>query len=269
MKVFRYNTMMLRATFLPYLSSLVPHAQALTVNTDVGAGLAAGGDLAAYIGSRVTPALISAFAGVFFAAMVYYGFKLAAESRSSEGITNATTSMVQALFGAAVVSGAFVISDSFVTNQIVDSGTLASGFIGQGVAFLVRLVGFILLGNIVVQSFRLILAYNDGNIDTARSNLIQSFVGAAMVMLAQPVISLVLPGAFNGAINGQIVGIANFIATIFGVICVLGIIVGGIMVLVSVNESLKDRAKTLIITSLVSLIVVMASIALITILLPT
>ena len=90
-----------------------------------------------------------------------------------------------------------------------------------------------------------------------------------MVMLAQPILSAVTPGAFNNEINNNIVGIANFLATIFGVGAVLAFIVAGIMLVVSINETVKDRAKTLMFTAVVAIIIVISSLALVTVLLPT
>ena len=262
--------MMLRTIF----SHLVPAAHAVTVDPCIsGANIRCESDIAAYLNNTLlgggSGALFIAFAGIFFASMVYYGFRLALESRSDTGITNLTSAITQALFGAALVSGAFIITNSFITNDIVDSATLQNSFLAEGLAFIVQSIGFVLLANIVIQGFRLIMAINEGNVDTARNNLIQSFVGAALVMLARPVLELVIPGSFNGAINAQFVGIANFLVTIFGVLVVLTIIVAGIMLVISVNDSLKDRARNLIIASLVALIVIIVSIALITILLPT
>ena len=230
-------------------------------------------DLARYVFDLIEVGLFPAFFGLFFAMVVFYGFRLAIESRTDKSVQEAFTSIVQAATGAVLVSGAYLLANVFAGPALPTEAQITEeigvGFLGKGIAFFIQFIGFILMGNIVIQGIRLIVSLEKGHTDTARKNLILSFIGAVMVMLAQPVLSAVTPGAFNNEINSNIVGIANFLATIFGVGAVLAFIVAGIMLVVSVNENVKDRAKTLMFTSVVAIIVVISSLALVTVLLPT
>ena len=226
-------------------------------------------DLAGYIFNLIEVGLFPAFFGIFFAMVVFYGFRLAIESRSDQSVQDAFNSIIQAAVGATLVSGAYILANAFAVPETLPNVALVEvGFLAKGIAFFIQFIGFILMGNIVVQGIRLIVSLEKGHTDTARKNMILSFIGAVMVMLAQPVLSAVTPGAFRNEINDNIVGIANFLATIFGVGAVLAFIVAGIMLVVSINENIKDRAKTLMFTSIVALIVVMSSLALVTVLLP-
>ncbi len=226
-------------------------------------------DLATYIDIGITPTIITAFGGILFAMLIFYGFKLAVESKNDSALADTARAYTQALIGAVLVMGAWVLSSSFGQVGVVDPIGVEVGIIAHVIAYVIKIVGAVLILNIVIQGIRMISSVNEGGVDSARRNLIQSFVGAAIVMISKTVFEAIQPGAFSGAINNEIVGIANFLATIFGVFVVLAIIVAGIMLIVSVNESLKDRARTIIITALVSLIVVMTSVGLIRILLPT
>jgi hypothetical protein len=211
---------------------------------------------------------MTAFSGIVFAAAVFYGLKLAAESRKDGAVSEAALAYGQIFAGAAIFLGSVALSNAFGTVGVINPQTAETGILLGVVAFLMRTVGAVLILNIVIQSFRMILAQDDGGISTARNNLLFSFIGAAIVMLAAGILNLVRPGLFNGGINAEFVGIANFIGVFFGVLAVVAIIVAGIMLIVSIDESLKDRAKQIIIASLVAIVAIAVSLGLIQILVP-
>jgi len=246
----------------------MPAAAAAQVDPCISGSLTCNADLATYV-AGILPALGTAFVGVLFAALVFYGFKLAVESRSDSGMQNATQAYLNAFIGSVVVLGAYIFASSFGTVNVIAPAATETGIIIPIITFVVQLVGAVLILNIVIQGFRLIAAMSEGDTDSARKNLLQSLIGAAIVMLTVPIINLIQPGAFSSGINAEIVGIANFLATLFGLLAVLTVIVAGIMLVVSVNESLKDRAKTLIITALIAIVVVMSSLGIVRILLPS
>jgi len=57
----------------------------------------------------------------------------------------------------------------------------------------------------------------------------------------------------------ELAGIARFLLTIFGALAVIGILAAGVMLIVSVDESLKDKAKKLVIACMIALVIVIAS----------
>ena len=61
---------------------------------------------------------------------------------------------------------------------------------------------------------------------------------------------------------------ALWMLTLIGFICVAALIAAGIMLIVSIDESLKDRAKRIVIGTLISLLIVVASYTLIIIFIP-
>ncbi|MDD5469796.1 MAG: hypothetical protein PHO92_03300 [Candidatus Peribacteraceae bacterium] len=225
-------------------------------------------DLAGHFRDAIVNNLLLAFGGFLFAALVFYSIKLAAESRKDSAMTEAMTAYVQVFAGATIVLGAYVITQSFGTEGVIAPANIEVGIIAGVVGYIIQIVGAVLILNIVVQGIRLLIATEEGGMTTARNNLIQSFVGVLLVMLGAPILQMIMPGSFNHGINDKLVGVANFIGVIFGILAVVAIIVAGIMLIVSVNESLKDRAKTIIIGALVAIVVITISLGLIQILLP-
>jgi hypothetical protein len=183
-------------------------------------------------------------------------------------MTEAMTAYLQVFGGATIVLGSYVITQSFGTEGVIDPSNIEQNIITSVVAYIVQIVGAVLLLNIVVQGLRMLMATDEGGMTAARTNLIHSFIGVAMVMLGSPVLQMVSPGSFNHGINQEIVGIANFLGVLFGILAVVAIIVAGIMLIVSVNESLKDKAKSIIIGALVAVVIIAISLGLIQVLLP-
>ncbi len=230
-------------------------------------------DLQEYVSSRLfdSSLIFYAFGAVLFACLVISGFQLAFFSRSDSATDEIIKAYGEAFIGTILVSGAFALADVFVNigdPQVIDLQVFERTFVQQLIAFGVQITGVVLVANIVVQAARLITAQEEGDVSTARTNFIQSLIGGAIVMLAAPVISLVIPGTFNAQINVEIVGIANFLATLFGTFCVISFVVAGIMLIFAYDDGLKDTARTIVITSIVALIVVVSAAAIVNFLLP-
>ena len=224
------------------------------------------GDANAYIRSVIFTGennVFKAFAGILFAMLVYYGFRLVVDSRNDGATLEAVQAYSQAFVGALLVLGASYFAESFTDatvaqTTIVDTDPLETNVMLKIIDFLVRGAGVILALNVMIQGIRFIVAINDGNVESARKNLIQSLVGGMAIMIAAPIMSNIVPGGAN-PVGIQIVGISNFLATAFGFFTVLAFVISGFMLVVSVDESLKERARGIMLKSGVALAVVVAS----------
>ena len=213
--------------------------------------------------------LFQAFAAALFFMCVIYGIKLAATSYKDGAMSEAIQAYVQAFIGATVVGGAFVLGNSIANDAdhtiIVDTEPIKDSIFGQIASFLITIVTVVVIANIIIQGIRMISALNEGSIETARKNFIQSLAGGAIVMIVVPVFNAItgLGSAGGIEIQTKIVQIANFLGTIFGVLAVIAFIVAGIMLIVSVNDSLRDRARSLMIASLIAIICVVAALGIV------
>lgn len=259
---------------------LIPvSASALTIDSSSVAVLceflpctAAGGGaegLSAYVLDRVVAALE---VGIIAAAIIFL-FVAAAQmvlfSSEENSVTEARTTYIHIITGLAFIGLArwFVMAFSPTETEgaLVNAGVVAEG-VGNVVTYFKLIIAVTLLVNIVLQSFRLITSQGEQEqVDKAKKRLIAGFIGASIIMLANAIIVSVQPG-FGGttAIALEMAGIANYLLVIVGFLAVLAIIVAGILLIVSVDESLKDKAKNIIKTSVVALIVVLVSYALVT-----
>lgn len=222
-----------------------------------------------FIGNGI---IYDAFSLVVFVMVVFYGVRLIILSRNESAQADAAMSYANALVGIVLVAGAAFIANVVLDHsQVVNTAALDplenSVFVNVYNFIKAIVVGFVIT-NLFIQGFRLVATFDDGNSDSAKQALIRSLAGAAIVLICSPIVYALEPRnsgtrADASGIVVQIAGIANFLLTIFGALAVLGFVTAGILFVVSVEDSLRERAQKLMIASIVSLIIVIASTALI------
>jgi len=230
------------------------------------AGIRTGGagSLFDLIAFDIPLALTTALFGILFAGVIYYGFRLLMGGEDEAAITEVKAGFGHALFGAVLVGSAGLIAASFSTSgQPVDVTPLQQTIVSV-IGFFTGFVGTALIINIVIQGVRLITAQDDSQIDKAKKGLLYGMIGVVFVMLADPIVNSFAPSTAGATeVASQARGIAEFLITIFGALAVIAMIVGGLMLVVSVDEQLKDRGKKIIIGGIISIIVVIASFSII------
>jgi hypothetical protein len=203
--------------------------------------------------------------GLLIGMLIFYGIKLLVGSRDDNTLTEVKSAYAQALAGAVIIGGAFLLADTFAqpSGNLVDAAPFNTVMLNV-ILFFKALLATVVMLNIVIQGARLIVAQEDGAIDKARKRLLHGMIGAAIVILASAAIDAFYEVPGPGPIVAEVFGIARFALTIFGALAVIGIIVSGIMLILSVEESLKDRAKKLVITCVVALAVVITAFGIVT-----
>lgn len=229
------------------------------INTCAVPGLSClGGDMTTYINITVLRAARIAYGGVLFGAMIYYGLKLLFTSTSSDNaFSEAKQAYEYAILGTIFFLCAELVASSFTTQGLVNTTGVISTF--QTIIYLFKsALSVALLANIAVEGFRMIAAVEEQEITKARQRFIQGIVGAAIVILGGAIVQSVYQSDTSSGVL-QIRGLANFLITVFGFLAVLAVIIGGIMLVLSVDESLKDRARKIITTSLIAVLIVVAA----------
>lgn len=205
------------------------------------------------------------FVSLLIAMLIFYGIKLLIGSRDDNTLTEVKAAYGHALFGAIIVGGAFLLSDTFTlpTGNLVDAAPFNT-VVGNVITFFKALLATVVLLNIVIQGIRLVVAQEDGEIDKARKRLLHGMIGAAFVILSFAIVDAFYDTPSPAPLVAEAFGIARFALTIFGALAVIGLIISGVMLVVSVEEGLKDRAKKLVITCIVALAVVITAFGIVT-----
>ena len=270
--VLRYNNwiMSLRFSLLSGLAALlVPthvFAQiipcALPGLPCVGGGGAEG--LNQYIMEKIVPLMEVGFIGVAVVMLFTYAATFVFWSTEESSVTEAKTAYIYAITGASIVGLADItvrsFAPSYVGANIVNIPLINSGI--QNVILYFKLIlATAVTSNIVIQAFRLITAQSQDQTEKARKRILTGFVGVAIMLMTDAIMRTVSPeyGAQSVGIAIELVGVANFLLVILGVLFVAAIVVAGMMLILSADESLKDKAKSVVKTSVISLIIVMTS----------
>jgi hypothetical protein len=233
------------------------------INTCVYGKLACSSDLAGYLAPVIEHARWIAFTGLVGGALVYYALKLLFGAENENTQTETKQAIAYIITAAILVYGASTIAQSFATVGSLNPGGV-NPLIRSIITFLQGIIAAILIANIAIQGFRMITATDDGAITKGKTRFIHGIVGAAIVILASPIVTMVFGrNAWEGVT--QIVGVANFLITIFGFLAAAAIMIAGFMYVISADEGFKEKAKKLIVASVTALVIVIAAGALINI----
>lgn len=222
--------------------------------------------LSGYIYTHIFTALRVFFIAVALVMLFINALNMVIHSSEESAVTEATTGFVNTIIGAAVVGLASLIVDAVAPNPstlVHDPSAVASG-IDDVVLFLKSGVAIMLLANIVLQSFRLIFSRGlEEKITRAKTRLIGSFIGVVLIMLANAIKAALAPGSNAGIISVEAVGIANYLLTFIGALAVFVVMIAGVLLVLSIEESLKDKAKIMIKTAIAAVVVVLVAFALV------
>ena len=201
------------------------------------------------------------FPGVLAAFLLFYAFNLLVRADNENAITETRQAYTYALVGTILIVSAGAFAAAFTNSaSLVDTSPL-SPVVQALIDFIRAAIAAGLMAAITIQAFTLITSNEESEIQKARKGLFRAMAGVAIVLLAGPMVQ-VFYGKSTSAGTAEIVGIGNFLATLFGLLAVIAVIAGGLMLVVSVDESLKDRGKKLIFAGIVATIVVFCAFAL-------
>ena len=212
----------------------------------------------------VATAFAIAFGGFLIAMFAFYGVRLLISTGDENAQTEVRSSIAYAIFGAVLVAGAQYLADSFaVSGTIVNSGILESNILTPVKDFFAGLLGIALIATITYQGIRLVIAEDESQSSAARKRFIEGLIGAAVIVLVDPIVDAFVPSGNMGGLTDELAGIAQFLATIFGLLAVIAIMAGGVFLAFSATDSFKDKGKQMIFAGIISLVVVWVSYALI------
>lgn len=224
----------------------------------------------AFLIESIFPMFQTLFLALALIMLFWYALQLLLESGEEATVTEAKQAYEYAIFGGAVVAFASLIVASFgvgpdvAGTALVNPGPISTVII-KIIIYLKVMVSALVTVAIFIQGFRLIaLQGAEGEMEKQKKQFFYTLVGVAMILLAEVVITAMQPPAGSGILSAEIAGIANFVLAIFGLMAVIAIVIGGGMLVLSVDESMKDKAKTIIRDAVIAIVVVLASYSLVT-----
>lgn len=219
--------------------------------------------LTLYLAERLLPAIRVAFLAIAIVVLMVAIFTMIVESGDEGKVKDSRMAFVYTLIGGIVVSLVSIvvpaISPAGNANGIIVEQSAITDAIETAIFFLLALLKIAIILNVVVQGFRLIASRGEQDqIDRAKKRLIATFIGAIIVLLADEVVSYINPSG-SDSLALEFVGLANYLLTFVAVIAVMLIVIAGIMYILSADEALKDRAKTIIKVAVLAIVVILVS----------
>ncbi len=214
-----------------------------------------------YMLSVIIPAAQYIFYAIAILFFFYYGIRLMIESEDENTITETKSAYGYAIAGCVMVSFAGLIIDAVTPNtaDIISIAPVTTG-LGNIVTFFKLMLSTAVTVHMVWQGVRLIMLQGqESEMEQQKKRFFNGLLGVAIVLLAEAVITAFVPGSGSSQLANEIVGVINFLLQILGALCILSIIVAGVMLVVSTNEELKDRAKKAIFSTVIALVIVIVS----------
>lgn len=256
-----------------FLTASIPTAALLLVPIPCFAGAGAT-YLATLVQVTLLPEIMVAFWGISYAAVFYYAVRMVLEAHKEEAGKDLTNAFIYVLSGFAIIACAGAFATAFglsglSNDAVTDVSPLVLDASIKSVAdFIIRMSSGVFILIIVITGLRMIATQGEtANFDKWRKVLIANCLGVVMMLMAFFIIHAVSDVNSDLLIN-EIRGLILYMLTLIGFICVAALIVAGILLIVSVEESLKDRAKRIVIGTLISLLIVVASYTLILVFMP-
>ncbi len=214
------------------------------------------GALCLFIQRHILSEALIAFYGIAAAAIFYYGVRMIVESYNENAYSNVKNSFVFVFCGFCVIAISMAFANSF---YLTTSPVLLSGGLNSIIAFILSGAAGVFVLIVVIAGLGMITTQGDqAAFDKWTKILRNNCIGVVLMMIAIPIMNAVTRNA-PGLIVLQLTGLALFLLTIVGFVCIIALIIAGILLIVSIDESLRERAKNIIIGTLISLVVVIIS----------
>lgn len=228
-------------------------------------GFAAAGAqaLARFVQTHLIDQALLAFWGIAAAALFYYAIRMILEAQNDDAFSNAQQSFVNAMIGFAVIAIAAAAATAFTTTGLsgdpitdVNPILLDAGIASVSDFIITMSIGIFVL-MVVIQGIRMVITRGEeGDFEKARKLLLLNILGVVVMLLAFFIVHTVSDVA-PGILVEEMAGLARFILTLIGFLAVIALIIAGVFLITSVDESRRDRAKTIVIGTLITLALVL------------
>lgn len=209
-----------------------------------------GAALCQFIQIHIVDQALIAFYGVAAAFICYYAARMIIAAYQDNTASEAGTTFIQVFIGFIVIAISAAFANAFSVG--VNPSLLNEGFASVSVLIIAASSGvFVLM--IVIAGLRMITAQGDAAaFQKWIKVLTYNAVGVVIMFIAYFIVHAV-SDIDTGIIIEEMRGLALFLLTVTGFACVAALIIAGILLIISIDESLRDRAKKIVIGTLISL----------------
>lgn len=226
-------------------------------------GAAGAAALATLLRIHIINQALLAFWGIAAAAIFYYAVRLVTEAHKDSALTDISNSFINLLVGFAIIAIAGAFAQAFTTPGAVIIVDPLIGGLNSVSEFIIKMSLGIFIMLVVIAGVQMILTQGDqAAFDKWRKILVMNAIGVVIMIVSYNAL-IIQAVTLNrpDIIVEELKGLALFLLTLIGFGAVIAMIIAGVMLIVSIDESLKERAKQIIYGTLIALAIVIASYA--------
>lgn len=220
--------------------------------------------LDAYLSNIIVPALKTIFIGVAVIYCAWYALTLIVYGQDEAKQKESKTAFESAIQGAAFVGLATFIVSAFAPSEagtaLLDESPFAIG-VDRVVDFIMMVTGVFLILIIGYSGARIIaLQGEESEIGKQKKNFFYGLLGVVLLLLAKVISDAILPSGTPLTLVEEVGGIIRFVLEIIAGLAVMAFIASGFLFLVSMhNDNLKQRARRILLSTIIVLIIVVFS----------
>lgn len=217
-----------------------------------------------YLGGVIVPALKTIFIGVAVVYCAWYALTLIVYGQDEAKQKEQKSAFESAVQGAAFVGLATFIVATFAPSEagvsLVDASPITEA-INRVVDFIMMITGIFLIFIIGYSGARIIaLQGNESEIEKQKKNFFYGLLGVVLLFLAHVISEAILPSGTPLTLVEEVGGMIRFLLEIIAGLAVIAFIASGILFLVSMhNDNLKQRARRILLSTIIILIIVVLS----------
>ena len=216
---------------------------------------ASGSSMCAFIQDHIITQGLTAFYGIAAAFIFYYAVRIVLQAWEDKTLGEATTTFIHAFVGFCVIALSAAFANAF---HLAVNPSQLNGGIASISTFIITAAAGVFVLMVVIAGMRMITTQGDsGAFQKWTKVLVYNCVGVVIMFIAFFIVHAVTD-VNSGLIVEELRGLALFLLTIIGFTCVLALIIAGIFLIISIDESYKDRAKKIIIGTLIALLIVVS-----------
>lgn len=226
-----------------------------------------------YLSLIIVPAIKVVFVGVAVFYVAWYALAMIMFGGEESVQTEQRKAFLDAAKGMGLIGIASFLVDTFApsaTGAALINETPFTNAMNIIVDFITLITGAFLVFVISLAGFRIIvLQGNESEVETQKKNFFNGLIGVVLLLTARIGVLAILPSGSPDAIVTEIGGIIRFLLEIIAGLAVVSLIASGALFIVSLhNDNLRQRAKRILLSTVIILIIVIFSHVLIATFLP-
>lgn len=217
-----------------------------------------------FLGDIIIPATKTIFVGVsllyvsrYALTMIMFGGEESVQNEQRKAFADAARGMALVGLGAFIVN---TFSPTATGAALVNPGPFIAG-IDLIIDFITLITGAFLIFIISFAGFRIIvLQGEESEIEKQKKNFFNGLMGVVLLLTARVIVAALLPSGSPDDLVVEGAGIIRFLLELIAGLAVVSLIASGVLYIIALhNDSLQQRAKRILLSTIIILIIVIFS----------